>query len=78
MPIPALYGTTLSTFVADVIIFRFVPSMAALANAAMVLFVISLRKPTIVALARSGAPSYWIVCEYILGQNHPAYDSSPP
>lgn len=57
IPIPALYGMTLSTLAVDVANFRFVPSRAAFANAAMVLLVISLMKPTIVALPRAEASS---------------------
>jgi hypothetical protein len=78
MPIPALYGTILSTLALDLTNFCFVPSMAAFANAAMVLFAISPRKLTIVALLGSGDPLCLIGCEYILGQNQPTYEPCIP
>ena len=61
----------------DVTNFRFVPSIAAFPNAATVLFVISPRKPIIVAFARWVGPSCLTVWVYIRGQNQSIYDPSP-
>ena len=78
MPIPALYGIIFSTPALDLTNFCFVPSIAAFASAAMVLFAISPRKPTTVVLPTSGEPLFLIACEYILGQNQATCEPTIP